>query len=430
MTAEVAVMNRQAVALAADSAVTVRTSRGRTKSWPSVTKIFALPEPHSVALMIYGSTSLHQLPWETVIKNFARTLPNNQYRRLRDYQTAFLRYVRGRRALYPKDEQHTYVFTKLVLEFVDLRTDIEEAIGAALAASSNQQLTPAEQRQAITLVLDHWQEELRAAPRLRRLPKNFRSRFASEYRTEMRNAKKGVFQDMPLTAAQSRRITTIAHLMFERTWLMEGYSGVVFAGYGLDDLFPSLEHVRIEGFALDYLIVTHDPDAGSIDRSNGATVRAFAQGDDVYAFMEGVQPRYQRELERIMFERMIEVPQDLVAGLTMSAARRKKLTAQVLDFTTDQYGSAMSELFDFRRNQFSRPVVHVVSALPVDELAVMAETLVNLTSFRQKVSMSVETVGGPVDVAVISKGDGFVWIKRKNYYDINQNPRVLARYFT
>ncbi len=59
----------------------------------------------------------------------------------------------------------------------------------------------------------------------------------------------------------------------------------------------------------------------------------------------------------------------------------------------------------------------------------MAETLVNLASFRQKVSMSVETVGGPVDVAVISKGDGFVWIKRKNYFELDQNPRVLAKYF-
>jgi hypothetical protein len=25
-----------------------------------------------------------------------------------------------------------------------------------------------------------------------------------------------------------------------------------------------------------------------------------------------------------------------------------------------------------------------------------------------------ETVGGPIDVAVISKGDGFVWVKKKN----------------
>ena len=55
----------------------------------------------------------------------------------------------------------------------------------------------------------------------------------------------------------------------------------------------------------------------------------------------------------------------------------------------------------------------MVAMLPKEELAVMAETLVNLTSFKQKMTMGTETVGGPIDVAVITKGDGFSWVKRK-----------------
>ncbi len=39
-----------------------------------------------------------------------------------------------------------------------------------------------------------------------------------------------------------------------------------------------------------------------------------------------------------------------------------------------------------------------------------------------------ETVGGPIDVAVITKGDGFVWVKRKHYFSPEYNPRVIARY--
>jgi hypothetical protein len=42
--------------------------------------------------------------------------------------------------------------------------------------------------------------------------------------------------------------------------------------------------------------------------------------------------------------------------------------------------------------------------------------------------MELETVGEPIDVAVISKGDGFVWIKRKHYFDANVNPGFFARY--
>ena len=42
--------------------------------------------------------------------------------------------------------------------------------------------------------------------------------------------------------------------------------------------------------------------------------------------------------------------------------------------------------------------------------------------------MDSETVGGPIDVAVISKGDGFIWIKRKHYFDPKLNPHFMAKY--
>ena len=40
-----------------------------------------------------------------------------------------------------------------------------------------------------------------------------------------------------------------------------------------------------------------------------------------------------------------------------------------------------------------------------------------------------ETVGGPVDVAVISKGDGFIWIKRKHYFKSEYNQSFMMNYF-
>lgn len=45
---------------------------------------------------------------------------------------------------------------------------------------------------------------------------------------------------------------------------------------------------------------------------------------------------------------------------------------------------------------------------PKQDLAVMAENMISLTSFKRRVSLDVETVSGSIDVAVIFKGDGFV----------------------
>jgi len=70
-----------------------------------------------------------------------------------------------------------------------------------------------------------------------------------------------------------------------------------------------------------------------------------------------------------------------------------------------------------------------VAALPKNELAEMAEALVSLVSIKKRISMDMETVGGPIDVAVISKGDGFIWIKRKHYFNPGLNHHFFANYF-
>ena len=78
-------------------------------------------------------------------------------------------------------------------------------------------------------------------------------------------------------------------------------------------------------------------------------------------------------------------------------------------------------VFDEMTESFTNPILNIVSSLPKDELADMAETLVSITSFMRRVSSNLETVGGPIDVAVISKKDGFVWINRKHYFQPEKN---------
>ena len=61
-------------------------------------------------------------------------------------------------------------------------------------------------------------------------------------------------------------------------------------------------------------------------------------------------------------------------------------------------------------------------------MASMAESLIAITALKRRVTLGPDTVGGPIDVAVISKGDGFIWIKRKHYFDIELNRSFMQRY--
>lgn len=93
----------------------------------------------------------------------------------------------------------------------------------------------------------------------------------------------------------------------------------------------------------------------------------------------------------------------------------------------------MTELDDaltkHKREFHVDPILEVVAMLPKDDLASMAESLVNLTVLKRRISTDQETVGGPIDVAVISKGDGFIWIKRKHYFTKDLNPRYVMPSF-
>jgi len=83
---------------------------------------------------------------------------------------------------------------------------------------------------------------------------------------------------------------------------------------------------------------------------------------------------------------------------------------------------------DHRRKGHLAPIYEAITNSPKDELAQIAAWLVNLNSQQKRMSMGPETVGGPIDVAVISKGDGFIWIDRKHYFRSELNHHFFRNY--
>lgn len=57
----------------------------------------------------------------------------------------------------------------------------------------------------------------------------------------------------------------------------------------------------------------------------------------------------------------------------------------------------------------------------------MAESLVHITSLKRRFSAEAESVGGPIDVVMITRSEGLVWVKRKHYFDPALNPRYFYR---
>ena len=83
MTTEIAILNRSAVALAADSAVSV-SGPGGLKVYDGVNKLFELVRGRPVGVMIYNAAELSFRPWETIIKTYRalRTSGGGEARRV------------------------------------------------------------------------------------------------------------------------------------------------------------------------------------------------------------------------------------------------------------------------------------------------------------------------------------------------------------
>ncbi len=161
----------------------------------------------------------------------------------------------------------------------------------------------------------------------------------------------------------------------------------------------------------------------SITTANPAAVLAFGQSDMVRTFMEGIDPlvtdNHTREL-RIFWSGCIEI---LLAEI---GTRRKDAAERIRGIAAGALEKQLAALTRWRHREQVKPSLYLIQSLPKDELATVAESLVSLTSLKRRVSMDY-SVGGPIDVLVISKHDGCVWVKKKQYFSADLNPGFFTR---
>lgn len=62
-----------------------------------------------------------------------------------------------------------------------------------------------------------------------------------------------------------------------------------------------------------------------------------------------------------------------------------------------------------------------VPAMPIQDAIDLVKFLANISVNSSKFVPGPQVIGGPIDVAVITKHEGFKWIERKHYYDTNLN---------
>ncbi len=431
MTAEVAIMNHEGIALAADSAVTATSTSvdNEQKIFLSANKLFALSDTAPVGALVYGRATFMLVPWAVLLKDYRTERRGQRFATLPEYADDLCTFLAKEAVPKYIDRGHQLHHARHVVNTI-FREIYDAAFDAALAAWDGQQ--PGGPPIA-TATAEKTAEYRQRAMDITDIPPGYLSTVRNMLRPYLRTQRREIFSDEILTRELVQSLNVVA------VRAAAGYfadislgstsfdTGIAVAGFGENEAFPSLIRVRLQGFLADTL----QRQTGRHSRvapDNSAIIVPLAQRDMIDQFMSGMASSYVGYIAGAMLSQLDTYVQLVAEELPSEYDRSEfiqKLTLEHPKIIQD----VVKDIRKRRDTEFARPILDVVATLPTDQLAAMAEALVSLTSLKRRVSRQAETVGGPTDVALITKGDGLIWIKRKHYFEPELNPAYFARRF-
>lgn len=416
MTAEVVVMNRLGIALASDSAATVR-SNGKAKFFHA-DKLFMLSSFHPVGVMVYNNSSLLGVPWEVVFKMYRAQLDQKSFPHLQGYAADLIAFLTHNQQLFPLDVQEHYYKHLIGTFFSGIANGIKKRFSDLInnGEGITQQDLEAIPTAVVTNALKEWQAKKDAAC------------FKKDVATALKSKQSGFISGLTMKVFEGLKpavlhkltpdLYELAKLVVQKDEILtESLTGLVIAGYGEAEHFPVMEQYEIggvfEGELKHKLVETWE-----ISKDNTSVIKPFAQSSMAQTFLEGISPKVEIQVARALAKAYVQTPEAIIDGFPgVSKARKEAYKVQLSAVSKKAAKDAIKEFAGFKGRNHRIPILQSVVHLPKKELAHVAASLVTLSSFQKRMTTGEdETVGGPIDVAVISKGDGFVWIDRKHYF--------------
>jgi len=425
MTAEIAILNSNAIALAADSAVTVGREGG--KVYASADKLFQLSRNAPVGIMLYGQSMFLGVPWETIIKCYRSELGTKSFPKLEDYLKDFIQYVKRSKRMFPRKNQRDQVRAVVFSYFRFIVEKFKEL--TICEYDKNHKMTETQIQRLFANLVKEELQKTKEYSKLEGISTRIVNAIKEEYSRDIAPIRKEVFGNLPMSRTTKNHLKEIFLELITSERMQEGShdTGIVVAGFGEKEHFPKLVETTLFGMASNHPLYS-EMERASIEDGGQAILVPLAQREMVFTFMDGIDPVLYSQFEEDT-KRACRGIFDII--LTNVKKKYSKYGANLERTIQDKLDNLVSDLYNenrrIRTDAYRSQIMEMVASLPKDELGGMAESLVNLTKFKRRISKQQETVGGPIDVAVITKGDGFVWTKRKHYFKPELNPRYITR---
>lgn len=396
MSVGVCVVNRNGLALAADSAGTFS---GNKMFYNTVNKLFQISQKNICGAIIYGTLSVHSISVEQIIKEFSVYL--EQQDSINDFFEIIPRFQE-----FIKLKNSYYKFSLDEIPFCEgLITALVEKWGVRMLPHLDKEDAEKEINDIIneleslinnTKPIDNFDVSL-----------HIKQTYQNYYDKEINR----VVPKLSSYPCCNQKLWDCICLYFNLPLDSETNTGLFFAGYGSEDAFPKYIEIKLRniiGGEIKYTVKDKLQ-----EYKNYAEIKPLAQEDIIYTFCKGISNDFISTLP----DEMSSYVMGKIDTLPNSFSDTQK---EELRNTFADCGAHMATtIATISKEKNITPLMNSVKLITLSEMAFLAENLVNITSLKRTYALDgkQQTVGGPTDVAILSKGDGFMWVKKKKYFD-------------
>lgn len=401
MTSEILILTPSAVALAADSAVTI----GNRKTYNGVNKLFMLSNDPPMGIMTYNLSNFSNIPLETIIKEFRTNIKKDDLTNVIEFRDKFIEFLDD----LVKNQLYTCSFEDRVIEFI-----------APLNSNQMPAIDEVTFENIIKNIPNDWDYDIFGEDEeliIKNLNQN-NEKFISAIpnHTNLNNPDE---------------ILELFKKFFVYKEFLEPFTGIVIAGFNKNRLFPSYVEFNINYLFEDKFTFNKINEMDIL--GDQVHVKPLAQGDVIDTFLGNMDGNTRLKLinyvQNIYSNYTVNLIEAFNNNPNLNDDEKQKFINEIskIELANDLLNNSFEDFLDQLKQDHADPILASISALPKEELSNLAESLIKITSIKRKVQSDLETVGGPVDVAIITRGDGFIWTKRKHYFDSDLNPQFFKR---
>ncbi len=414
MTSEIAVMNQRAVALAANSAVTL-IDGGTVVVRNDQRKLYNLVGGAPIGVMFFGVADMMGHPWEHLIEHFQKVSQAGALPHVRDYATGFAGMLDHLEEFFPKARQSDEFKRLLASVFryiFHLAQYLRESGGEQRASTSDTAIL----EEAIERVWRDYQFREDGQPRadLTCFPQGFAEKIRRDYNATIDELVAFGFQPFGLGKQALQRLKEIAVFAVVKDLFLEDVTGLVFAGFGSEERYPVVVTYFVSAI-VDGFVKRAEASFDQIDGDTRSKIRVFADSEVTNAFIRGIDFNLERRVYGAL-NMLMHGLVDQVIGAFPNAdpVVKEDIRRQFQANYIPQYFDAFRGIIgDYQQHAYINPVLRVLEIASRTELAETARELVSLNVFKKRIMAQKQTVGGAIDVAIISREGGFQWHSRQ-----------------